>query len=69
MDGRRIRPLFLPPHPRRNQYTPSSEETRSIPLPSFGESSISAPSFFLSKTGEKKLGWNSAGFTGTVRGI
>ena len=24
MDGRRIRPLFLPPHPRRNRYTPSS---------------------------------------------
>ena len=23
-DGRRIRPLFLPPRPRRNQYTPSS---------------------------------------------
>lgn len=22
MDVRRIRPLFLPPHPRRNQYTP-----------------------------------------------
>jgi len=22
MDGRRIRPLFLPPHPRRNQYIP-----------------------------------------------
>ena len=24
MDGRRIRPLFLPLHPRRNRYTPSS---------------------------------------------
>ncbi len=22
MDARRIRPLFLPPHPRRNQYIP-----------------------------------------------
>ena len=32
MDVRRIRPLFLPPHPRRNQYIPSSEETRSIPF-------------------------------------
>ena len=28
-DGRRIRPLFLPPRPRRNQYTPiSSKEAR-----------------------------------------
>ncbi len=25
MDGRRIRPLFLPPHPRRNQCIPGSE--------------------------------------------
>ena len=24
MDGRRIRPLFRPPHPRRNRYIPSS---------------------------------------------
>ena len=35
MDARRIRPLFLPPHPRRNQYIPASEETRSIPFPRF----------------------------------
>ena len=37
MDARRIRPLFLPPHPRRNQYIPSSEETRSIPFPRFAQ--------------------------------
>nr|DAR99094.1 MAG TPA: hypothetical protein [Caudoviricetes sp.] len=29
MDGRRIRPLFLPPHPRRNRYIPSSRQTNS----------------------------------------
>ena len=37
MDVRRIRPLLLPPHPRRNQYIPSSEETRSIPFPRFSK--------------------------------
>ena len=26
MDAGRIRPLFLPPHPRRNRYTPKSSE-------------------------------------------
>ena len=35
-DGRRIRPLFLPPRPRRNQYTPiSSKEARCVPFPRF----------------------------------
>ena len=37
MDGRRIRPLFLPPYPRRNRYIPSSKETRSIPLLRFAK--------------------------------
>ena len=38
MDARRIRPLFLPPHPRRNQYIPaSSEETRFISFPRFAK--------------------------------
>ena len=38
MDAGRIRPLFLPPHPRRNRYTPaSSEEACSIPLPRFSK--------------------------------
>ena len=35
MDAGRIRPLFLPPHPRRNRYTPASDEADSIPLPRF----------------------------------
>ena len=36
MDAGRIRPLFLPPHPRRNRYTPAaSDEADSISLPRF----------------------------------
>ena len=37
MDARRIRPLFLPPRPRRNRYTPSSDEACSVPLPGFAK--------------------------------
>ena len=44
MDVRRIRPLFLPPRPRRNRYTPTaSEEGNSIPLPRFCVSAGKAP--------------------------
>ena len=44
MDVRRIRPLFLPPRPRRNRYTPTtSEEGNSIPLPRFCISAGKAP--------------------------
>ena len=44
MDARRIRPLFLPPRPRRNRYTPTvSEEGNSIPLPWFCVSVGKAP--------------------------
>ena len=39
MDGRRIRPLFLPPHPRRNRYTPV---VRRNSLPSVSAVSVSA---------------------------
>ena len=38
MDGRRIRPLFLPPHPRRNRYTPV---VRRNSLPSVSAVSVS----------------------------
>ncbi len=34
MDARRIRPLFLPPHPRRNRYIPiykREEKTVAVP--------------------------------------
>ena len=41
MDGRRIRPLFLPPHPRRNRYTPASSlQTADRSLPRKRESSL-----------------------------
>ena len=54
MDARRIRPLFLPPHPRRNQYIPVRQKKvaafRFRGLRKSRENFISAPSFFLSKS-------------------
>ena len=55
MDARRIRPLFLPPHPRRNQYIPLRRQKKLAAFRFRGlrrsrENCISAPSFFLSKT-------------------
>ena len=34
MAVRRRRPLFLPPHPRRNRYIPASDRAHSTPQPS-----------------------------------
>ena len=52
MDARRIRPLFLPPRPRRNRYTPL-RQTKPAPLRFPGlhkcrENSVSTVSVFLS---------------------
>ena len=34
MDARRIRPLFLPPHPRRNRYIPICKYAENlVPVP------------------------------------
>ena len=54
MDAGRIRPLFLPPHPRRNRYTPL-RQTKPAPFrfPGFRksrESCTSAVSVFLSNS-------------------
>ncbi len=61
MDARRIRPLFLPPRPRRNRYTPL-RQTKPAPLRFPGlrkcrENSVSAVSVFLSNLNPLTLGF------------
>ena len=50
MDARRIRPLFLPPHPRRNQYIPSSNQIHEVQLSRKARQHEPMNLIFLSKT-------------------